>query len=50
VLVMRQVDPGLRPPNRHYPLLSLVRSLSLLGWTRFGSPGIFGVRTGETLC
>ena len=28
----------------------LVRSRFLLGCTRFGSPGIFGVRTRETVC
>jgi hypothetical protein len=29
---------------------SLVRALARLGWTRMGSPGIFGVRTRETPC
>jgi hypothetical protein len=26
----------------HFGLFLLVKSLSRLGWTRFGSPGIFG--------
>ena len=28
----------------------LVRVLARLGWTRIGSPGIFGVPTRETMC
>jgi hypothetical protein len=31
-------------------VFSLVGALARLGWTRIGSPGIFGVQTRSTMC
>jgi hypothetical protein len=33
-----------------HQLFSVVGALARLGWTRIGSPGIFGVQTPSTMC
>jgi hypothetical protein len=38
-----------REERRNHPS-SLVTRLARLGWTRIGSPGIFGVPTRKTMC
>jgi hypothetical protein len=46
--VLRGVSAVLAARRRRYHSLSLVERLARLGWTRIGSPGIFGVHTRET--
>src|SRR5690606_6892781 len=43
------VDLGERDQPRPGPATEFQPSRSLLGWTRFGSPGIFGVPQAETV-
>jgi hypothetical protein len=37
-------------PSSWRQVFSLVGALARLGWTRIGSPGIFGVQTPSTMC